>query len=852
MEHKLALVRQLLQLLMLLHCTDGIMGREIYSYECKNDCSEQFPEVYLDGDNTTYYALYGSQYWEMLQRTPKFTFDVLLNRMFYTMTIDYTISGSNDWNKESSCTAFPPLYQFSSTCSLGNTSSSVQLTNSKYVRTVGSSCKMRIDNSVVETIVDKKGLCTSAENCKLSCSGNRSLPYRDIFGYTNGTRQRATFMINKVISMADIQATHFEMDNTAKVQCQHCGRDSEELCIPWSNGSKPWKSRCISPVYSNDEPEPGDYIYKVKLYYNYGVRASIVFRKMFENDHRQVQTNMAKCVLINDKFQRLKFQRNVPGKQDIYFTPEEATAIKTHMVNCSSKTAACSLNCTDGFFKARDRTYVESKAFVLRPIQLNALSPQIGVHASNPTAMPIIQDQLAEPQPWNFDSQKIQFYPSTTNTGAAYMILSNAPQHMYNITRCSMSDESRYEFSMKFQSNRIELLNLSGNRYAFRLNYLDSSNISTLFQVGGRCANGKCVLDCQSGNGIVNNAFATFVTVASTSPVTNQENGAAAPSGILPQVPNTQPLPNPAGVATQSTQDASGTTAPAMPSSTDVQTKNSTGAINGTEFASGLGASVRHGLSLGVIVVLLVVVIAMLLAVAGFVYLRTRGALPIQEENVRKNVNWLVSEDKAGLVRQQSKSGSSHLSSFKEDDFTFNLQQRNDDYDPPSTFAEVDTFMKDDHPETEMMDETWRSTAYLKDSMSIWSADEGSVVEEAESHVLADNSANKAPANSMPVWISQGEEEEHEKTSSTDKTGAAMRSSFVRTDSRAAVSSPTSTVPKSGTTVLDMTVQRQQSVRQQRPTVFGDQQQLQYQYSVPNIANIPQQAIISQQQQQQQ
>eukprot|EP00117_Sycon_ciliatum_P001023 scpid59330/ scgid5652/ len=524
MEHKLALVRQLLQLLMLLHCTDGIMGREIYSYECKNDCSEQFPEVYLDGDNTTYYALYGSQYWEMLQRTPKFTFDVLLNRMFYTMTIDYTISGSNDWNKESSCTAFPPLYQFSSTCSLGNTSSSVQLTNSKYVRTVGSSCKMRIDNSVVETIVDKKGLCTSAENCKLSCSGNRSLPYRDIFGYTNGTRQRATFMINKVISMADIQATHFEMDNTAKVQCQHCGRDSEELCIPWSNGSKPWKSRCISPVYSNDEPEPGDYIYKVKLYYNYGVRASIVFRKMFENDHRQVQTNMAKCVLINDKFQRLKFQRNVPGKQDIYFTPEEATAIKTHMVNCSSKTAACSLNCTDGFFKARDRTYVESKAFVLRPIQLNALSPQIGVHASNPTAMPIIQDQLAEPQPWNFDSQKIQFYPSTTNTGAAYMILSNAPQHMYNITRCSMSDESRYEFSMKFQSNRIELLNLSGNRYAFRLNYLDSSNISTLFQVGGRCANGKCVLDCQSGNGIVNNAFATFVTVASTSPVTKQEN----------------------------------------------------------------------------------------------------------------------------------------------------------------------------------------------------------------------------------------------------------------------------------------------------------------------------------------
>ena len=123
------------------------------------------------------------------------------------------------------------------------------------------------------------------------------------------------------------------------------------------------------------------------------------------------------------------------------------------------------------------------------------------------------------------DSQKIQFYPSTTNTGAAYMILSNAPQHMYNITRCSMSDESRYEFSMMFQSNRIELLNLTGGLYAFSLNYLDSSNISTLFQVGGRCANGKCVLDCQSGNGIVNNAFATFVTVASTSPVTKQENG---------------------------------------------------------------------------------------------------------------------------------------------------------------------------------------------------------------------------------------------------------------------------------------------------------------------------------------
>ena len=125
-----------------------------------------------------------------------------------------------------------------------------------------------------------------------------------------------------------------------------------------------------------------DYIYKVKLYHNGGVRASIVFRKMFENDHREVQTNMSKCVLINDKFQRLKFQRNVMGKRDIYFTPEEATAIKTHMVNCSSKTAACSLNCTDGFFKVPKDMYLDSKAFVLRPIQLNALSPQIGKECS--------------------------------------------------------------------------------------------------------------------------------------------------------------------------------------------------------------------------------------------------------------------------------------------------------------------------------------------------------------------------------------------------------------------------------------------------------------------------------------
>ena len=82
---------------------------------------------------------------------------------------------------------------------------------------------MRIDNSVVETIVDEKGLCTSAENCKLSCLSNRSLLYDGIIGITNGTGQRVFFKRNKVISMADIQATHFEMDNTAKGEnISHC------------------------------------------------------------------------------------------------------------------------------------------------------------------------------------------------------------------------------------------------------------------------------------------------------------------------------------------------------------------------------------------------------------------------------------------------------------------------------------------------------------------------------------------------------------------------------------------------------------------------------------------------------
>ncbi|XP_065195162.1 uncharacterized protein LOC135826481 [Sycon ciliatum] len=297
------------------------------------------------------------------------------------MTFDYAISEQHEQGEHRSCNHVGGLHLDARICHLGNSKAHVDITGKMgEISTVGDSCKMRIHSLAVKTMLDKQ-LCTSADNCHLTCTSSYTRDYK-VRGSFNGSVNSAV-TLKKVVPMVDLKPTQFEMDDTAKVQCQPpCGKGSGgvELCIPSADANNPWKSRCVSQGYSNDEPEPGDYIYKIKLLDNTGLKASVVLRNLFRNVPLSgVRTNITKCVLINERFQRLKFRPWNPQKTraEIHFTSEEVAAIRTHMASCSSKTAACSLNCTGGFFKYIDvhkRQYQEhltSKAFVLRPMHID-------------------------------------------------------------------------------------------------------------------------------------------------------------------------------------------------------------------------------------------------------------------------------------------------------------------------------------------------------------------------------------------------------------------------------------------------------------------------------------------------
>ena len=147
---------------------------------------------------------------------PEFEFKVLLNRTFYTMTIDYTAAGSTDTSIYRSCSNIRHLS--TSTFELGNATHSVRLTYREmaYVQKVGKSnwCKLRIRNAAVQTIMNN-GLCTSLENCRLTSSTNRTFQYQ-IFFKENETSGFDSAWLTKSMSMVDIRPITLELDETAK------------------------------------------------------------------------------------------------------------------------------------------------------------------------------------------------------------------------------------------------------------------------------------------------------------------------------------------------------------------------------------------------------------------------------------------------------------------------------------------------------------------------------------------------------------------------------------------------------------------------------------------------------------